>query len=74
MVQKLECGSISNVKRVKGNITDCFWAIFHYLGFKINITYDCLTNVLLIHEWYDLPESELTKISDMLQKYFQSLV
>lgn len=71
---KLECGILDNIKRVKGRETDCIWGMFHTQKSDIHVTYNCENNVLLIHEWYNLPESERENVADILRRYFESLV
>lgn len=67
-----ECGTLDNVKRVKGHETDCIWGTFHTRTADIHITYDCRDGVLVIHEWYNLLELERSKVMDVLKRYFKS--
>lgn len=64
------CGTLDNVERVKGRETDCIWGMFHTRTADIHVTYDCKEDVLIIHEWYNIPESERSKVSDILTEYF----
>lgn len=70
MRHELACGTITNIHRTIGNNTDIIIATLDYKATKIDITYDCTTDRVLIHEWYRIASEELPVITEELRDYF----
>lgn len=70
MRHELACGTITNIHRIIGNNTDIIIATLDYKAAKIDITYDCTTDRVLIHEWYRIVSEELPVITEELRDYF----
>ena len=72
MRHELACGTITNIHRIVGNNSDIIIAMLHYNTKKINITYDCTTDRVLIHEWYKIASEELSVVTEELRVYFNN--
>lgn len=55
-----------------GNVSKFYTAKLKYNGVNFHITYDCLTENLILHEWYKLDESQLSSLTEELKKHFQN--
>lgn len=59
-ISQIDKMELTDIKTVKGNETCCIWAKVRFPGKKsINLTYDCTTKNLIIHEWWRLDEDAL---------------
>ena len=63
-------GIITDECRIIGNNSDIIIAMLHYKEKEINITYDCTTDRVLIHEWYNIASEELPVVTEELREYF----
>ena len=64
---------LNDVKRNTGIVTDCIFANFTYQDKKIAVTYDCKSDNLIIHEWYNIPEDKLGLVEEKLKKCFREM-
>lgn len=55
-----------------GNTSKFYTAKARYNDVKFNITYDCTTGNVTIHEWYKFNSNQLTTITEELTKYFKN--
>jgi hypothetical protein len=69
---ELTCGVITNESRIVGNNSDIIIAKLHYKTGDIDITYDCTTDRVLIHEWYKIASEELSVVTEELRVYFNN--
>ena len=72
MRHKLTCGTITGEYRIVGNNSDIIVATLHYKTGNIDITYDCTTDRVLIHEWYKIASEELSVVTEELRVYFNN--
>lgn len=72
MRHELACGTVTDEYRIVGNNSDIIVAMLHYKTGDINITYDCTTNRVLIHEWYKIASEELSVVAEELRVYFNN--
>ena len=54
----------------QGMTTKFYTAFFLYAGKRINVTYNCVADNLIIHEWYKLPEVVLKEVSTLIHAAF----
>lgn len=69
----VKCGTLHHIKRNTGKITDCIFAKLLHKKTDINLTYDCNSSNLVIHEWYKLSTSELDEITEELKQFFKKM-
>jgi hypothetical protein len=67
------CGALTlcNIRKNEGTMTRCYFANLLVDGKKINVTYECLADNLIIHEWYWLEKEALESISEQIKDYFR---
>jgi hypothetical protein len=65
--------TLCNVRKSEGTTTRCYFAILLVDGKKINVTYDCMADNLIIHEWYWLGKEVRDSISEKIKDYFRGL-
>lgn len=70
MRHELACGTVTDEYRIVGNNSDIIVAKLHYKTGEIDITYDCTTDRVLIHEWYKIASDELPVVTEELRDYF----
>lgn len=72
-LDNVKCGTLKNVRGHIGYTYRFITArLIHRVG-KINLTYDCNTGNLIVHEWYKIPEDELKDMVDELKEYFKPI-
>lgn len=65
---------LTDIKTVIGNETCCIWAKVRFPDVKaINLTYDCTTQNLIIHEWWRLDEDALNAVSKEICKRIEAV-
>ena len=57
-----------------GNVSKFYTAKARYNDKNFNITYDCKTENILIHEWYKFNKEQLTEVTEDLKRYFNNKV
>lgn len=72
MRHELACGTVTDEYRIVGNNSDIIVATLHYKTEEIDITYDCTTDRVLIHEWYKIASEELSVVTEELRVYFNN--
>ena len=72
MRHELACGTVTDEYRIVGNNSDIIVAMLHYKTEEIDITYDCTTDRVLIHEWYKIASEELSVVTEELRVYFNN--
>lgn len=56
-----------------GNKSRFYTAKAMYNNIKLNITYDCKSQDIIIHDWYNLSENQIAKVIAELKKYFENI-
>ena len=56
-----------------GNQSRFYTAKARYNDIILNITYDCNSQDILIHEWYKLSKNQIIEIAEELKKYFENI-
>lgn len=55
-----------------GNQSKFYTAKASYNDIILNITYDCKSQNIIIHEWYKLNENQIAEVIAELKKYFEN--
>lgn len=63
---------IKKEKYHKGKESEFYTAKAKYNGKNLNITYDCKTENIIIHEWYKFNNIQLSDINEKLMMYFKN--
>lgn len=71
---KVKCGVLHHIKRNTGKMTDCIFAKILHNNIDINLTYDCISKNLIIHEWYRVSKLELNDMIEELKQCFAVMV
>ena len=62
-------------KKNMGKATSCYFAKAKLDDGKcINLTYDCITGNLVIHEWYLLESGSIEAFTSEVKDYFKELI
>lgn len=69
--KKVEVNEMKELKLWEGTTESFYTGKFDKGGDTINITYDCNTNNLIIHEWYLFSKSELAELTTKLLDLFK---
>lgn len=65
---------LNQVKKHVGKVEEFFTAIMNINGKRINVTYDCKKNNLIIHEWYKLEPDALELITLLVSTCFNRII
>ncbi len=57
-----------------GNESKFYTARARYNNINFNITYDCKTGNIIIHEWYKFNKEQLKEVTEELKRYFNNKV
>ena len=63
---------IKKEKYHKGNVSEFYTVKARYNDKIFNITYDCKTKKIIIHEWYKFDNIQLSDISKKIKLHFKS--
>ena len=56
-----------------GNQSKFYTAKARYNDMILNITYDCNSQDIIIHEWYKLSKNQIIEVTEELKKYFENI-
>lgn len=56
-----------------GNQSKFYTAKASYNDIILNITYDCNSQNIIIHEWYKLSKNQIIEVTEELKKYFENI-
>ena len=56
----------------KGDVSEYYTAKIRYDDMNFNITYDCKTENLIIHEWYKIDSCQIYKLTEHLKRHFKN--
>lgn len=56
-----------------GNQSRFYTAKASYNDMILNITYDCNSQDIIIHEWYKLSKNQIIEVAEELKKYFENI-
>lgn len=73
-IQISENATISKVQRIKGIETDTISAVMHLNGQKSNITFDTLTDNVIIHDWYNFVYDVAMSLIEPIRSYMHDLM
>lgn len=62
---------LSNVQKFEGCNTETYTAKMCVNGEKINVTYDCKADNVIIHEWYKIQKNALDIITELVRGCFK---
>lgn len=62
---------LSNVQKFEGRNTATYTAKMCVNGEKINVTYDCKADNVIIHEWYKIQKNALDIITELVRGCFK---
>lgn len=66
---------IKVTKKNTGETTSCYFAKAKLENGKcINLTYDCMTGKLVVHEWYVLASDSIESFTSEVKDYFKQLI
>ena len=65
---------LDQVEKHVGNVTEFFTAKTNINGKHINVTYDCKSNNLIIHEWYELKPDALKLVTLLIETCFNRIM
>lgn len=63
---------IKKEKYHRGNDSEFYTAKARYNDINFNITYDCRTENIIVHEWYKFNNIQLSDINERIKLYFKS--
>lgn len=63
---------LTHIQTVEGNTYKIIMATALYGGKTINVTWNCKENNLVVHEWYDLTDSQLANLTTLLSAWFKA--
>lgn len=63
---------LTNIQAIEGNNYKIIIATALYSGKTINVTWNCKENNLMVHEWYDLTDSQLANLTTLLSAWFKA--
>ena len=56
-----------------GNQSNFYTAKASYNDIILNITYDCNSQNIIIHEWYKLSKNQIAEVTAELKNYFKNI-
>ena len=65
---------LNQVKKHVGNVEEYYTRIMDINGKHINVTYDCKSNNLIIHEWYEVKPDALELITLLVSTCFNRIM
>ncbi|MCM1234302.1 MAG: hypothetical protein NC489_29715 [Ruminococcus flavefaciens] len=65
---------LEQVKKHVGKVEEFFTAKMDINGKRINVTYDCKKNNLIIHEWYELKPDTLELVTLLISTCFNRIM
>ena len=66
-------GKLKNVEYHRSSLAEIYIADLDLGDMTLNITYNCTSGELFMHEWYLLSDIEYVEIRDSLLEYFEHL-
>lgn len=66
--------AIISMNHRKGNTTEAYMTKATAGKVKLNVTFNCMTGDLIIHQWYLFNEDELAELTAELAAFFAQLV
>lgn len=65
---------LNQVKKHVGNAAEFYTGIMDINGKHINVTYDCKSNNLIIHEWYEIKSDTLDMVTLLVSTCFKRIM
>ena len=65
---------LNQVKKHVGNVSEFYTAKMRIDNKTINVTYDCKSNNLIIHEWYEIKPDALELVTLLVKTCFNRIM